>query len=202
MQKKKDINVNQRTLFDIDFNKDNKVETKYEEDEFTKQAVKDELEKFEKNAIGFTWNQFSKVFKGELEHMIEDIFEKKLNESNKKKVGLGVSHSETIEIKTADLEKVKETFNRYNRIKIDYNFDDYILFSNIREILEKEGLKQSWLQEKTGIPVSTFRSIINNEKAVSLENAFKISTVMGIPIEKLFTFEKMNLEDIELKTDK
>lgn len=75
-----------------------------------------------------------------------------------------------------------------------YNFDEYHLFCNVKQILDDRGLKQSWLQQKTQIPSSTLWSILNNEKAVSLENAMRISMVMDLPISTLFSY--LSVDDV------
>lgn len=93
--------------------------------------------------------------------------------------------------KTNDVKKALEEYIllMYDKaVEERYDFTSWDLKSNVKEILEEKGLKQSWLQEKTQIPISTMRSILNNEKAISLENAYKISIVMKMPIEKLFSY--------------
>jgi hypothetical protein len=69
------------------------------------------------------------------------------------------------------------------------NIENYKVVSKIREILELQGKKLSWLQEQTKIPKSTFNSIVNGVNSISLENGFRISTVLQQKIEDIFTFK-------------
>lgn len=70
------------------------------------------------------------------------------------------------------------------------DFSNYKLTCNIDKILALSGKKQTWLATKTSIPSSTLNSIINNRNDVSLRNAFKISKVLGVSIEELFSYEE------------
>lgn len=90
------------------------------------------------------------------------------------------------------LEKWKSEVTDVLNDEDDYDFDNYVLVSNVKEIIEELGIKQTWLTIKTQIPTSTMRSILNNTNAVSLENAFKIAKVLKMPIEKLFTYKPSN----------
>jgi len=69
------------------------------------------------------------------------------------------------------------------------NIEDYKVVSKIREILDFQGKKLSWLQEQTKIPKSTFNSILNGTNSISLENAFRISAKIGFKIEDIWKYE-------------
>lgn len=164
-----------------------------------------------------------------LDKKIEDIVENKLDEKSNSDTILsessnveynkskGTKVNSAISYGLMPLEKAQKIYENYYSImnprfkeymdslglgepeEKSYDFSNYVLMSNIKEILEKKGIKQNRIQELSGIPLSTFRSIINNEKSVSLENAFKISMVMKMPIEELFSY--VETEDIQLELE-
>jgi hypothetical protein len=70
----------------------------------------------------------------------------------------------------------------------DPDFSKYKLTSHVKYYLDEMGRKITWLQEKTQIPYSTLRSIVYNTNTISLENAYRISIVMMLPMEKLFYY--------------
>lgn len=76
----------------------------------------------------------------------------------------------------------------YNKDE-DIDYSEYVIISHVKEILEKINRKPSWLQKKTGIPMSTLRSVVNNTNEISLKNAFKISKAMNMSMYELFSFE-------------
>ncbi len=58
--------------------------------------------------------------------------------------------------------------------------------NQIREIINKKGLKIIYVIEKTGISKSHFYDIMNGNSIPSIVNAIKISNVLGVPLKELF----------------
>jgi hypothetical protein len=197
-KKKNAINSNQRTLFDIKAtkffdknNSNNNIIIIDEPEEFGLEHIevrtandnKRVLELLETSNIPKTEKIMAKVLyeKGIMDYneIMQMILESRQRE-------YFVKEEESDPHSTAGV-----------KIPSEYDFSDWVLISNVKQRLEERGLKQSWLQEKTQIPISTLRSIITNEKSVSLENAMKISIVMNEPINKLFSY--VSLSDIATK---
>lgn len=71
------------------------------------------------------------------------------------------------------------------------NFSNYVLKNNLKKILDQRGINQTWVQTKTDIKKSTFNTIVNNiNKKISLEDAYKISMVLGVQITEIFPYVK------------
>lgn len=58
--------------------------------------------------------------------------------------------------------------------------------NNIRNIIEKNGLKVSYVIEKTGLAKSSFYEIMNGNAVPNLINARKIAEVLMVPLDELF----------------
>lgn len=58
--------------------------------------------------------------------------------------------------------------------------------NQIREIINKKGLKIIYVIEKTGISKSHFYDIMNGKAVPSLKNAAKISETLKVPLTELF----------------
>ena len=63
------------------------------------------------------------------------------------------------------------------------------LQNNIRKIIEKNGLKITFVIEKTGISKSHFYEIMNGRAIPSLKNAIKISEVLKVSLKEIFPNE-------------
>ena len=61
--------------------------------------------------------------------------------------------------------------------------------NNIRKIIEKNGLKITFVIEKTGISKSHFYEIMNGQAIPSLKNAIKISEVLKVSLKEIFPNE-------------
>jgi hypothetical protein len=132
---------------------------------------------------------------------------KKRNEQNKqnnKEVDIqlfgGVNHLEANEVPENKLGNVDKVFAgvggfitaSHHGSKESHSFDGYRIICHIKDYLDEMDRKISWLQDISGIPYSTLRTILLNEKSVTLENAYKLSITLGMPIERLFSFVKLD----------
>lgn len=65
--------------------------------------------------------------------------------------------------------------------------------NRLKEVLEKKGIKQSWLAEQCGITKQTMSGICSNKYNTSLEVALKISEVLDEKVDDLFCLEKSSI---------
>lgn len=56
----------------------------------------------------------------------------------------------------------------------------------LQEVINKNGLKQNWIAEKTGIDAATFSKILNGIHNPSLEQVQKIAEVLGVDVNDIF----------------
>lgn len=61
--------------------------------------------------------------------------------------------------------------------------------NRLKEILNKNGSKQTWLAEKSGVSVSAINDIVNQRKAPTLDTARKIARALGMPMEEIWPEE-------------
>lgn len=93
----------------------------------------------------------------------------------------------------------ENTSNYYSEIineRMEHNFENYVLISNVKDYLDKDRRTQKWLAEKTQIPQSSLSLILKGSAPISLQYAMRISMVMGRPINELFYYT-----DIITETD-
>lgn len=62
--------------------------------------------------------------------------------------------------------------------------------NNIRKVIDKKGLKITFVIEKTGISKSHFYDIMNGNANPSITNAIKIADVLGVTLEELFQVDE------------
>lgn len=66
----------------------------------------------------------------------------------------------------------------------------YRVTNAIRELREQHrGMTQQELAERVGVTRQTVNAIEGNKYSPSLEVAFRIADVFGVPLEKVFRFE-------------
>ena len=66
----------------------------------------------------------------------------------------------------------------------------YRVTNSIRELREQHrGMTQQELAERVGVTRQTVNAIEGNKYSPSLEVAFRIADVFGVPLEKVFRFE-------------
>lgn len=58
-----------------------------------------------------------------------------------------------------------------------------MLAQNISEYLKNNGIKQSWLAEQVGLPVTTFNGIINGKVAMKADLFIEICKILNVPPE-------------------
>ena len=59
----------------------------------------------------------------------------------------------------------------------------------LKRIIEREGLKQVVLAEKSGIKPDVFSKIVNGRRRVFADEAIAISAALDVSIEKLIALE-------------
>ena len=69
-------------------------------------------------------------------------------------------------------------------------FRGYKLKNCLKEYLEDNGIKHSWLSRKVGIHQVSLTRIINGDRTPTLPVAFLIAQTLKQPLEKLFWLEK------------
>jgi putative transcriptional regulator len=66
----------------------------------------------------------------------------------------------------------------------------YRVANSIRELREQHrGMTQQELAERVGVTRQTVNAIEGNKYSPSLEVAFRIADVFGVPLERVFRFE-------------
>lgn len=84
--------------------------------------------------------------------------------------------------------------NIWNAIGSQDNTKEYLsnmkVKTNLGNIIDENGLKITWIAEKTGINRATLYNIIENPSSISLLNAYKLSLLLEMKIEELFKFEE------------
>jgi len=58
--------------------------------------------------------------------------------------------------------------------------------NRLREIMDKRGIKQTWLAEQVGIDRSTLSSVISNKKGTNLETGMRIAKALNLKMEDIF----------------
>lgn len=56
----------------------------------------------------------------------------------------------------------------------------------VKEYLDENGIKYSYLSEKIGMPMNTLSLLLNGKRKMSVEEYFVICEVLGLPVD---TFE-------------
>lgn len=66
--------------------------------------------------------------------------------------------------------------------------------TDIKDYLEKNGIKQSYVSEKTEIPAPILNMMLNNNRKIEINEYMKICDAIGVPLEqfKPRTSEKKN----------
>jgi putative transcriptional regulator len=63
------------------------------------------------------------------------------------------------------------------------------LRNSVRELRAERGMTQQDLADKIGVTRQTVIAIEQDKYSPSLETAFKIAMVFGVPLEKVFQYE-------------
>lgn len=56
--------------------------------------------------------------------------------------------------------------------------------SDIKVYLVKNGIKQSYVSEKTGIPAPILNAILNNNRKIEANEYMRICDAIGVPLEQ------------------
>ena len=57
--------------------------------------------------------------------------------------------------------------------------------NRIKEVLDEKGIKQKWLAEKLGKSYNMVNSYVQNRRQPSLEDLYKIATILNVEITEL-----------------
>ncbi|WAH35069.1 helix-turn-helix transcriptional regulator [Alicyclobacillus dauci] len=61
--------------------------------------------------------------------------------------------------------------------------------SNLREVIEQRGIKQTWLAERSGVTTTTLSQIVTGKRVPTLEVAFRIAKVLDLRIDEVWYHE-------------
>lgn len=56
--------------------------------------------------------------------------------------------------------------------------------SDIKKHLEKKGIKQSYVSEKTGIPAPILNMMLNDNRKIEVNEYMKICDAIGVPLDQ------------------
>ncbi len=56
--------------------------------------------------------------------------------------------------------------------------------SDIKEFLKTNGIKQSYLSDKTGIPAPILNAMLNNNRKIEANEYMRICDALGVPLEQ------------------
>lgn len=62
--------------------------------------------------------------------------------------------------------------------------------NRIKEVLDKKGIKQTWLAEKLGKSFSSINAYACNRQQPSLEMLYEIAKVLQVSIDELLVIDK------------
>lgn len=61
--------------------------------------------------------------------------------------------------------------------------------NRLKEILNRHGSKQTWLAEKSGVPISTINDLVHQKKSPTLDTARKIARALNMEIGEIWPEE-------------
>lgn len=59
--------------------------------------------------------------------------------------------------------------------------------SDIKKYIEKNGIKQTFVSEKTGIPDPILNMMLNDKRKIEVNEYMKICDAIGVPLEQFKT---------------
>lgn len=59
--------------------------------------------------------------------------------------------------------------------------------SDIKKYIEKKGIKQTFVSEKTGIPAPILNMMLNDKRKIEVNEYMKICDAIGAPLEQFKT---------------
>ena len=65
-----------------------------------------------------------------------------------------------------------------------------VQMNRIKEVLEEKGIKQTWLAEKLKKSYNMVNSYVQNRRQPSLEDLYKIATILDVDIKNLLISNK------------
>ena len=67
-------------------------------------------------------------------------------------------------------------------------YDNYNITTTLGQYLKANGISKTWLSTQSGVNRVTLTNLINKPNTVTLLNAYKICSVLGEPVDKMFPF--------------
>jgi len=58
--------------------------------------------------------------------------------------------------------------------------------NNLSEIIDKKGIKKTWLAQKAKIDRTTLSTVISNKKSTNLETGLRIAKALELKVEDIF----------------
>lgn len=74
-------------------------------------------------------------------------------------------------------------------------------FNRIREVMEKQGVKQTWLAAKLGKSFCVVNSYVCNRRQPSIEVLFEIAAYLRVNPKDLLNTETIPTHDVKVKSN-
>lgn len=71
-----------------------------------------------------------------------------------------------------------------------------MLGNRIKAYLDSNGIKYSFLSEKTGIPMNVLSPLLNGKREVKATEYFLICNTLGVPLEKFAIIKEKELQEV------
>lgn len=73
--------------------------------------------------------------------------------------------------------------------------------NKIKVVLERKGVKQTWLAEQLGKSFNMVNSYVQNRSQPNLETLYKIASILDVEVEELL-YSKEEIESMQTKNNK
>lgn len=73
--------------------------------------------------------------------------------------------------------------------------------NKIKIILERKGIKQTWLSEQLGKSFNMVNSYVQNRSQPNLETLYKIASILDVEVEELL-YSKEEIESMQTTSNK
>lgn len=66
------------------------------------------------------------------------------------------------------------------------------MMNKIKEVLEKKGIKQTWLSEQLNKSYNMVNAYVQNRRQPSLDDLYKIAEILDVDVKELLVSNKTN----------
>jgi transcriptional regulator with XRE-family HTH domain len=73
--------------------------------------------------------------------------------------------------------------------------DENMIGKKIKEYLNKKGISQTFVSNKTGIPISTLNAALNGNRKILAEEYFIICQVLEVPLDTFVEDKDVEIKD-------